>query len=198
MEINLEKTKALVFNKTGKALKPVVTYNGCPILAGNSYKYLGLVFQLSGSFTLARKDLAQRASKAMFKLLKSFNGTPPNIVTCLHLFDHTVKPILLYGSEIWGSFLIERQNDIFTKWLTDEIEKCHLQFIRYMLNVNRRTPKLALYGETGRMPLLIEILRNVFKYWLRIRKSPPNSLLLDAYMCHVEMYPPQNKLGMCD
>jgi hypothetical protein len=35
-----------------------------------------------------------------------------------------------------------------------------------MLNVNRRMPKLALYGETGRMPLLIEILRNVFKYWL--------------------------------
>ena len=23
--------------------------------------------------------------------------------TFLHLFDHTVKPVLLYGSEIWGT-----------------------------------------------------------------------------------------------
>ena len=26
------------------------------------------------------------------------------IKTLLHIFDHTVKPILTYGSEVWGTF----------------------------------------------------------------------------------------------
>ena len=76
-----------------------------------------------------------------------------------------------------------------TKWLTDEIEKCQLQFIRYTLNVNRRTPKTGLYGETGRFPLLNEIICNVFKYWLRIWDLSPNSLLHNAYVSNVRLYP---------
>jgi hypothetical protein len=28
----------------------------------------------------------------------------PNNNTSLHVFDHTIKPISLYGCEIWGSF----------------------------------------------------------------------------------------------
>jgi hypothetical protein len=30
--------------------------------------------------------------------------TNDKIKAILHIFDHTIKPILLYGSEIWGSF----------------------------------------------------------------------------------------------
>ena len=111
LEINFDKTEILIFNKSGKFLKTQITYNGINVHCSKDYKYLGLAFQLSGNFTLARKDLAQRASKAIFKLTKSFSGTPPNIITCLHLFDHTIKPILLYGSEIWGGFLIDEKRD---------------------------------------------------------------------------------------
>lgn len=28
----------------------------------------------------------------------------PDIKTTIHIFDHTIKPILLYGAEIWGYF----------------------------------------------------------------------------------------------
>ena len=192
MDINLDKTETLVFNKKGKFIKPKITYKGLNIRATNSSKYLGIYFQSSGNFTIAKKDLAQRASKAMFKLTKSLSGIAPSINTFLHLFDHTVKPILLYGSEIWGGFLLDSKKELYDKWLADEIEKCHLQFIRYILNVNRRTPKIALYGETGRFPLLNEICCNIFKYWLRIRELPPNTLLYDAYISNVEIYPRKN------
>ena len=40
----------------------------------------------------------------MLKYLKDFISHNPNIGTSIHEFDHTIKPILLYGSEIWGSF----------------------------------------------------------------------------------------------
>ena len=189
MELNLEKTEVLVFNKTGRFLKPLITFNKKAIKCTKEYKYLGLYFQSSGNFVNARKDLAQRASKAMFKLIKSFNGNPPGIYTCFHLFDHTIKPILMYGSELWGSYLIDAKKDLYTKWLSDEIEKCHLHFIRYILGVNRRTPKIAIYGETGRLPLLNEILCNVLKYWLRIRQLPVNSLLYNVYVSNVDIYP---------
>ena len=178
-----------MFNKSGKFLKPTLYYKGKKINCVQNYKYPGIIFQSSGVFTMARKDLAQRASKAVFKLIKSFNNTPPKITTCLHLFDHTVKPILLYGSEIWGSFLIDSNKELYHKWLQDEIEKCHQHFLRYLLHVNRRTPKMAIYSETGRLPLLNEILCNVLKYWLRIRTLAESTLLHNAYVSNVQMHP---------
>jgi hypothetical protein len=33
----------------------------------------------------------------------SFNSRN-SIRTSMHVFDHTIKPILLYGSDIWGMF----------------------------------------------------------------------------------------------
>ena len=46
----------------------------------------------------------KRGLKAYFKLKKCFEHHKPKIKTILHVFDHTVKPVLLYGSEIWGIF----------------------------------------------------------------------------------------------
>jgi hypothetical protein len=41
-------------------------------------------------------------------LLKSFNLYKPKIKTLLHIFDHTVKPVLLYGSEVWGTSMVNK------------------------------------------------------------------------------------------
>jgi hypothetical protein len=54
-------------------------------------------FSVSGAFTEAKL-------KSYFKLIKSFDGHKPNIKTLIHIFDHTVKLVLKYGSEIWGYF----------------------------------------------------------------------------------------------
>lgn len=69
-----------------------------------NYTYLGITFSISGIYTEAKKNLYKKGLKAYFKLVKSFSGYKPKIKTLLHIFDHTVKPVLLYGSEIWGFF----------------------------------------------------------------------------------------------
>ena len=46
----------------------------------------------------------KRGLKVYFKLKKCFEHHKPKVKTILHVFDHTVKPVLLYGSEIWGIF----------------------------------------------------------------------------------------------
>ena len=46
----------------------------------------------------------------MFKFGKSFNLYKPKIKTLLHIFDHTVTPVLLYGSEEWGTSMVNKIN----------------------------------------------------------------------------------------
>ena len=60
------------------------------------------VFAASGSFAQVKADLYRRDLKAFVKQKSIFGDLSPNMDTSLHIFDHRVKPILLYGSEIWG------------------------------------------------------------------------------------------------
>jgi hypothetical protein len=39
-------------------------------------------------------------------MYKCFEGHKPKIKTLLHVFDHTVEPILTYGIEVWDTFEI--------------------------------------------------------------------------------------------
>lgn len=77
-----------------------------------NYKYLGIQFQSDGQHNCAKSDLYNRASKAYFKLLRTINPMPkPSIM--LHLFDHLIKPILLYGCEIWSP-TIRKVNKLYS------------------------------------------------------------------------------------
>ena len=69
-----------------------------------TYTYLGVIFSHTGCFNEAKNSLYLKGLKAQFKLLKSFYPQPPNIKTSFHIFDHTIQPIITYGSEIWGPF----------------------------------------------------------------------------------------------
>ena len=78
-------------------------YDNIEIENSTSYKYLGIIFSSSGTFSYCQTDLYKRALKAQFKLTKCFSNISPKLDTLLHLFEHTVEPIILYGSEIWGT-----------------------------------------------------------------------------------------------
>jgi hypothetical protein len=61
-----------------------------------------IMLSLNGSFTQALLDLTRRGQKAFFKLKNIFNNIPCSAPNVMHIFDHTVKPVLLYASEIVG------------------------------------------------------------------------------------------------
>ena len=120
---------------------------------------------------ITKSDLYKRGLKAYFKLMISLNPAPTPSVS-LHLFDHLLKPILLYGCEIWSpidltykittrSHLTEK--DTFVKKLREKfpyitkyfdkidlIEKLHLKFCKSTLGVNSKATNLAVYSELGR------------------------------------------------
>ena len=84
--------------------------------------------------------------KAYFKLCKNILNLHPCLRTSLHIFDHTVKPILLSGSEIWGIYnpaSSKFRNGISLDKIFKNIEpeKIHIKFAKFILGVNRKSTK---------------------------------------------------------
>jgi hypothetical protein len=101
LEVNLNKTKALIFNKTGEYLNEHLTFGQDTVECVENYTYLGLDFNSSGSLENAVNKICEKGLKAVFKLYR-LTDQNYNLTTMLHIFDHTITPILLYGAEVWG------------------------------------------------------------------------------------------------
>ena len=105
MRINIKKTKAIIFNKSGKIFRTEFKLGNQPIQVTDSYVYLGITFTPSGSFSLAQKKLYYKATRSLYGFLSEvniYNGASVSAV--LKLFDSLVSPMLLYNCEIWGCF----------------------------------------------------------------------------------------------
>ena len=88
------------------------------------------------------------------------------------MLGHTVKPVILYGSEIWGLIPNYKQlnecsaENYFFKLCNESVfEKIHLKACNSFWGINRRATNLAVVGETGRYPFMFDIVVNMFKYY---------------------------------
>lgn len=195
LEINLSKSKAMLFRRSGKKCNEKLTLKTDQIEFCQEYRYLGVILQSNGGHSKAFDDLSRRAQKAIFKLKKSFNGEVPSFNVCLHLFDSMIKPILAYGSDVWAPFLFSLNQLNFKKLLQNSLEKCHQKFLKFALGVNRHTPIIGLYGETGRFPLAIMFLLNSLKYISRIDRLNESSIL---YQCYSNNKLLEDKTSFCN
>jgi hypothetical protein len=92
----------------------------------------------------------------MYEVLRKGRIHNLSIKYLLDLLDKIVKPILLYGCEIWGF----GKNDI--------IERVHLKFCKLVLHLKVSTPNFMVYGELGRYPLEIDIKVRMISYWCKL------------------------------
>ena len=178
MEVNLAKTKIIVFRNGGKlSSKEKFLYSGKTIDIVTHYKYLGIVFNSRLTWGHAIKELAGKANKAvsmirhaMWKLgvfeHKAF----------FKIFDSLVVPILCYGSEVWG---YEYQR---------KIEQVHINFCKSVLGVGKYASNSPVLGECGRLPLATRCYRRFIKYWLKILKMDHDSFPRQCYdeMCKTD------------
>ena len=71
LTVNLDKTKVMIFNNSGKSLNNYsFKYGTNKLENAKSYRYLGLTLCPYGNFTLARQELKKASLKALFKLRK--------------------------------------------------------------------------------------------------------------------------------
>ena len=154
----MEKTKVMVFRRGGKIKKEENFYcMGKKLEIVSFYKYLGIVSSPRLKWSLACKTLAQQASKAMLLVnvcltrCKNFSS-----MVLFELFDKQIVPILLYGSEIWGT----------TECAI--IEKVLKKFLKKVLGVGQNVPDAFIYGETRRFPLFVLYYTRCINYWIHI------------------------------
>ena len=140
--------------------------------------YLGIEMTSSGRYTYARDILSKKAYKVLATVKRLFSNSDTTTITIKNkLFDALVKPILLYGCEIWGPELLSYK----THFDKSTIEQVHIKFCKQTLNTPWYTENIACRAELGRYPLSIDIKASIFSYWLRLQHGTVNPLLKEAF-----------------
>jgi hypothetical protein len=167
--VNPEKSVVMICKKGTRQENDVFMYNDQILKCVNKFTYLGVSVSSNGSLFQAQKSLSEQALKALYSLNSLFDKVSLEISEKLKLFDYMIMPILNYGSEVWGLHN------------APDIEHVHKKFLKQLLGVRQQTANAAVYGEFGRVPLLILRKIRVVKYWYRIIKQP-DSLMYKLLM----------------
>ena len=183
LTINITKTKIMVAFKTKINFSWSIYGKNLEVV--NSFCYLGVVVDRSGSFTKAIDRLYVKANRAYYAIKSKINFyTGANVNTLCKLFDTMVKPILLYGSELWGVFnwRIGVDKCIKDSLLSNVIpyEKLHLRFCKQTLGMSKNSSNVMSMSELGRFGLSYNIVQSVYKYWQHLLKSDRDSLCFKA------------------
>ena len=148
----------MVFSKEERKICDKFKYviNNYELEYVTSYKYLGINMSNTGKFALAeRKSL--KASRALFSVKQSIfnNNVKPSVI--FRIFDSLVKPIALYGSEVWfgyKTFFFNKSIKVMFEMSfkgNNEFDKIHTRFCKSVLGVNSRTSSFAVYSELGQI-----------------------------------------------
>ena len=129
-------------------------------------------------FSMNYQYLCDQARKATFGLKSKLNKIgklPPNVM--LYLFDSVIKPVLTYGSDVWG----------VNKSGQSEVDKVFLHFARCTLKVKATTSNVIVYGETGHMPPSVSCITSALMYANRFHHMESNKIAKQVYveLCHL-------------
>ena len=185
MEINVKKTKVMIFRKHKSKLPNLEFHIGNKkIDITDEYTYLGLKLVKNGKFKIAQKQLSEKALHALFKIRKNVNFHQLAPKTAMKIFDAIVSPILLHNSEVWGA---HEKNDL-NKWDSTETEKVHLRFCKLYLGTNRKASNIACRGELGKFPLLIKVKKNMINYLKHLSQLPDDSIAKQSLQLSKDLY----------
>ena len=190
--INTDKSKVMAFSKERIT---DINKNKFRLVIGNDdieyvsqYKYLVVIVTSNAKFSFAENTLSMKASRALFSIKQSIFDKTIKPSSLLRIFDSLVKPITLYGSEIWSGYkscyvgkTIEEMFEMTLK-NTNEFDKTYMRFCKYTLGVYSKACNFAVISELGLFPLIISIVANCINFWLHTIHSHSISLVHKAYL----------------
>ncbi len=104
----------------------------------------------------------------------------------IQLFHTYISPILLYSVENWSILSdldierFERFSYLFKKTEKAKSDIVHRKLLKFVLGVPKTCHNLAIYGETGELPLSLKGYRLMLNYWKRLSTLPEKSLAKKA------------------
>ena len=194
LTVNKKKSQVIIFNKAGRKGKENFTLDGIKLEVVQTYTYLGVEMTSSGSFSVAVRELNNKARKALIPLIKTAAQFRIPFERTMKLFRTYVEPILLYNAENWAAFTNkditkskENRRYIHENSLKAPITTSQLKFFKYALGVGRQSPNLAVLGEIADIPLYHRALLTMLKYWNRVRDMDEDTLIKKAYHVNLTM-----------
>ena len=171
LEVNLAKTKIIAFRNGGVLRNSERwVYKRQELEVVSYYSYLGTVISSRLCWTTCVENLACKAQQIVSKIRYLCNRYETFTSQILFkIFDIKIKPIILYGSEMWG---VRKYN---------EIEHVHIHFCKVVLNVGKTTWNFATYGECGRHPMYVDYHCRAIKYWCKLLTSHDDRYIKKCY-----------------
>ena len=181
LTVNVAKTRAMVFRRAGSAAVQLhLVHRGSEVEVVDSFCYLGVVFHCTAPFSdagVVRAATGHRAALAMARRCRELGIQDP--VMRLQLFDALVRPVMLYGVEVWGPHSLGQ--------LDAHFEREHRSFLRRLLGVRESTPSAVVLAELGRYPLAVLATVHVCKYWNRLMAMEDSRLVRLAFLESVRL-----------
>ena len=133
-----------------------------------------------------------------FKSLRGLYGMTRSILknaistkSMFTLFDALVKPIFFYACQIWGPLsnwykyleFIDNHSRVCLQHIAKApVENFHLKFLKWYLGTHSKTCNVAVWGDTGRLPIVIEIAKLATDYHDRIASLNDDLIVKKAFM----------------
>ena len=187
LTINVDKTKSMVFNSAGRFLKQDCLIGNTKIEQVQTFCYLGFEVKTNGVVSAAVNMLYDKANKAMRPLMGVITRFDIPVKTALMLFHTYISPIALYATENWimltdRKLLNFKEETIFVDVASSKPDILHRQFLKFLLGTSKSCPNMAVYGETGEIPLSLKAYRLLLKFWYRSTFMPGESFVKKALL----------------
>ncbi len=186
LSINTNKSKIMIVSKK-KCSNPNKFMIDDKLLEDvHHYKYLGVNICSNGSMQNTQDELVKKGLKTWFYVRNQlYSAKVWPLKVYLKSFDMIVKPLILYGSEIWGQYIFMNKDAKllnFPKYSNNySCERAHIKVCKQILGVQQTATNLAVLGELGRFPLCVEIIKSIVKYYVRAEKMERKCLLHEIY-----------------
>ena len=186
LEINIKKTKVIIFNKRGTTLEKKFNFclNGAKLIITDQYQYLGIKLRPSGSLKLSTEELHDKASRAWFGISNTiFKNKRMESDKVFGIFDSLITPIATYASTFWLPFIISKAGfnsieKLMDTWGIIKAETLNQKCARMFLSVHSKASRLAVLGELGRYPLFVNALSQCLNYKLSLFKRQSSTNLI--------------------
>jgi hypothetical protein len=135
LEVNVEKTKMMVFNKRKrKNEESEWRWEENKIERVSEFKYLGYIFNERATDKAQVREVVRKANKVIGCMWgigeRKWGGEFGRIM----MFESMVESVLMYGAEIWG-------------WKEqEEVERVQEKYLKWVLGVDRETPGKSARG----------------------------------------------------
>ena len=165
----------MVFGKSSKGAE--LTRNIRNVMVKRCLKYpcLGTIMTSSNSFAKCRVHMCKQAEKAVWGFLKEVNTqNGGKASTVIKLFNSLVLPVLLYNSEIWGSFPKIKSLHNFTKFKENLFDESHKyeqllnRLCKYTLGIPKKSSNIVAKEELSIYHLNIEIIVRNIKFFFHL------------------------------